>query len=66
MSDPTAPLFGDRVQGDDITSTHDVKIDTYETDNCGEMRIAVLTHSRIPDFRDVSCSTSPTPRPVCT
>jgi len=54
MSDPTAPSFGDRVQGDDITSTHDVKVDTYETDDCGEMRIAVLTHTRIHDFRGIS------------
>jgi len=54
MTDPTSPSFGDRVQGDDITSTHDVKVDTYETDDCGEMRIAVLTHTRIHDFRGIS------------
>ena len=54
MSDPTAPSFGDRVQGDDITSTHDVEVDTYESDDYGEMRIVVMTHTRIHDFRGIS------------
>jgi len=54
MSDPTMPALGDRVQGDDITSTHDVKVDTYETENCGERRIAVLSHTRVGQFAGIS------------
>lgn len=54
MSDPTRPVFGDRVQGDDVTSTHDVKVDTYRTENGDERRIAVLTHTRIGQFAGIS------------
>jgi hypothetical protein len=50
LSDPTMPAFGDRVQGDDVTSSHDIKVDTYTTAADEERRIGVLTHTRVGQF----------------
>lgn len=47
LEDPTMPMTAGRTQGPDPTSTHDVKVASYETVDGEERRIALLAHTRV-------------------